>query len=54
MMKFVKAFLINDGAVTALEYALIATLIFVVIVGSLTLLSQRAGILYNSVSTALE
>lgn len=44
-----KTFLMNDGAVTAIEYAFIALLIFVVIVGAVQLLGEKVLLLYDTV-----
>lgn len=40
-------FLMNDEAVTAIEYAIIAGLIAVVIVGAVQALGEKASTLYN-------
>jgi pilus assembly protein Flp/PilA len=43
----------DNRAVTAIEYALIAALIAVVIVGAATTLGSQVGLTFNSVSSEL-
>jgi pilus assembly protein Flp/PilA len=43
----------DETGVTALEYALIASLIFLVIVGSVQLMSGNVTDLYNTISNAV-
>jgi len=45
-------FLKEEDGVTAIEYALIASLIFLAIVSSVTLLSSNVTTLYNKVAAA--
>lgn len=49
-----KAFVHDDRGATAIEYALIATLICVAIVGALTLYAGNVGNMFNNVSTAVD
>ena len=44
---------VDKRAVTAIEYALIAALIAVVIIGAVTTLGKNVGNTFNSVSTEL-
>lgn len=46
-----KIFLMNDEAVTAIEYAFIAFLIVVVIVGGVQLLGGKVLLLYDTVAS---
>jgi len=46
-------FLNNDRGATAIEYALIATLICVAIMGALTLFADSMGNMFNDVSNAI-
>lgn len=48
-----KIFLMNDEAVTAIEYALIALLIVVVIAGAVQLLGEKVFPLYDRVASLL-
>ncbi len=43
----------DDRAVTAMEYALIAALIAVVIIGALTTLGSKVGSTFNTVASEL-
>lgn len=47
------AFLRNEQGATAIEYALIATLICVAIVGALTLYASSVGNMFNNISGAV-
>ena len=47
-----KRFLCEDDGVTAIEYALIASLIAVVIVGAVTTLGTKLVVLFDSVVAA--
>ena len=51
-MIVLKCFIVNDGGVTAIEYALIAALIFLVIVTSVALVGQKTLVLYQNVGAA--
>ena len=46
-------FIIEDQGVTAVEYALIASLIFIVIVVGVTALGIRSENLYNDIAAAM-
>ena len=48
-----KSFVKTDDGVTAIEYGLIAALIAVVIIGSVTLFGKELGITFNAVATAV-
>ncbi len=48
-----RAFLRNEQGATAIEYALIATLICVAIVGALTLYASSVGNMFNNISGAV-
>jgi pilus assembly protein Flp/PilA len=54
MSKYVKAFLSNDSGATAIEYALIASLIAVAIIGGVTALGTRLSQEFSEVSAALK
>jgi pilus assembly protein Flp/PilA len=43
----------NERGVTAIEYALIASLIFLAIVGAAGAMAERVGILYQQIAAAL-
>lgn len=47
-----KSFFINDSGVTAIEYALLASLIALVIVTVIGVIGQKTTALYQSVSAA--
>jgi len=48
-----KAFLRTDRGATAIEYALIATLICVAIVAALNLYAENMGNMFNNISNAV-
>ncbi len=48
-MKFIKNFLCEEEGVTAIEYGLIAALVGVVIVSSVTLLGAKLNEVFNNV-----
>jgi len=48
------AFLKSEDGATAIEYALIATLICVAIIGALTLFADNMGNMFNSISNAVD
>ncbi len=54
MSKQIKSFLSNDSGATAIEYALIASLIAVAIIGGLTALGTRLSAEFSEVSSALK
>jgi pilus assembly protein Flp/PilA len=49
-----KVFFHSSSGATAIEYALIATLICVAIIGALTLFASNMGIMFDSISTAVD
>ena len=53
MKTLVSRFVNDQSGVTAIEYGLIAALIAVVIIGSVTLVGTDLGLVFTSVSTAL-
>ncbi len=53
MIAFVRAFMTDAQGTTAIEYAMIASLITVAIVGSLTVLSGGVSDLYNLISGSM-
>jgi pilus assembly protein Flp/PilA len=53
MTKF-RPFLSNDSGATAIEYALIASLIAIAIIGGLTALGTRLSAEFSEVSAALK
>ena len=54
MIKSVKAFVGNESGATAIEYALIASLIAVALVGILTSLGTRLSSEFTEISGALK
>ena len=54
MIKSLKKFLANDSGATAIEYALLASLIGIAIVASLTALSGSLQNVFSEVSTSLK
>jgi Flp pilus assembly pilin Flp len=52
MMIALKSFFINDSGVTAIEYALLASLIMLVIVTVMGVIGQKTTALYQSVGAA--
>ncbi len=54
MIKSVRLFLVDDGGATAIEYALIASLIAVFIIGSLQVLGTSLSSEFAEVSGALK
>ena len=51
--RFFRELLQDEAGVTAIEYALLASLIAVVIVGAVTMLGLNLGVLYDGVATAV-
>lgn len=49
-----KAFLHSTSGATAIEYALIATLICVAIIGALSLYASNMGNMFNTISNAVD
>ncbi len=54
MMKTLKAFVGNESGATAIEYALIASLIAVALVGILTSLGTKLSSEFSEISGALK
>ncbi len=54
MIKSLKAFVGNESGATAIEYALIASLIAVALVGILTSLGTRLSTEFSEISGALK
>jgi pilus assembly protein Flp/PilA len=54
MIKSLKAFVANESGATAIEYALIASLIAVALVGILSSLGTRLSSEFSEISTALK
>jgi pilus assembly protein Flp/PilA len=54
MLKSIKNFIVNDAGATAIEYALIASLIAVAIIVSLTVLGSQLQNTFNEVSQNLK
>ena len=54
MSKSLQAFLGDDSGATAIEYALISSLIALVLIGALTALGTQLGNEFNEVSSALK
>jgi pilus assembly protein Flp/PilA len=50
---FIQKFVRDEEGVTAIEYALIAALIAVFIIASVTLVGQKLALVFGAVSTAL-
>ncbi|MBV8661732.1 MAG: Flp family type IVb pilin [Hyphomicrobiales bacterium] len=54
MIKSIKSFIANESGATAIEYALIASLIAVAIIGALTALGTKLSSEFNEVTTNLK
>jgi pilus assembly protein Flp/PilA len=54
MREYLKSFLGDDSGATAIEYALIASLIAVAIIGGVTALGTRLSQEFSEVSAALK
>jgi len=54
MYTSLRAFFLNESGATAIEYALIASLIAVFLVASLSALGTRLGAEFNEISSALK
>lgn len=52
-MNLVNKFIKDESGATAIEYGLIAALIAVVIIGAVTLLGERIGLTFTSISNQL-
>ncbi len=53
VMGFFKNFCMKDDGVTSIEYALIAALIFLVILSSITILSNKMQTHYEDINSAI-
>ena len=53
MTRLIRRFLRNDSGATAIEYGLIVGMIFLVIVGAVSLFASRATGTFDKVSTAV-
>lgn len=53
MTRLIRRFLKNDSGATAIEYGLICGLIFLVIVGAVSLFASRVTGTFDKVSTAV-
>ena len=54
MIQNLKKFVANESGATAIEYALIASLIAVAIIVSITAIGTKMSTTFNEVSTALK
>ena len=54
MIKSLKSFVANESGATAIEYALIASLIAVAIIASLQAVTTKLNTVFSEVSTALK
>ncbi len=54
MIKSIKRFIANESGATAIEYALIASLIAVAIIGALTTLGTKLSSEFSEVTTNLK
>ncbi len=52
-MGFFKNFCMKDDGVTSIEYALLAALIFLVILSSVTILGQKVQTHYEDINSAI-
>jgi pilus assembly protein Flp/PilA len=52
-MKLIKTFIRNEDGATAIEYALIASLIAVVIIGAVTTVGTKVSTVFTQVGGAL-
>ena len=53
-LHWLKSFIKTDQGVTAIEYGLIAALIAVVIIGSVTLLGDELELTFNAIASAVQ
>ena len=53
LINSIKSFVRDEEGVTAIEYGLIAALIAVVIIASVTLVGSKLSIVFGSIATAL-
>lgn len=54
MIKFAKSFVANESGATAIEYALIASLIAVALITALSNIGSRLSTEFSEISTALK
>jgi pilus assembly protein Flp/PilA len=54
MIESIKKFLTNDSGATAIEYALIASLIAVAIIGAITVVGTKLQNTFNEVASNLK
>jgi pilus assembly protein Flp/PilA len=54
MIDRIKAFLANESGATAIEYALIASLVAVAIIGSVTAVGTKVKAVFNEVASNLK
>ena len=54
LVQFVKNFVREEDAVTAIEYGLIASLIAVVIIGSVTLVGDKLDVMFEYISNQIK
>ncbi len=52
-MKFVRRFIRDDSAATAIEYGLISALIALVVIGALSNIGTKTKTVFTAVATAL-
>lgn len=52
-MNFIKNFIQEENGVTAIEYGLIAALIAVVIIGTVTTVGKNLDVVFKSIGTSL-
>lgn len=45
--------LVDESGATAVEYALIAALVFLVVVGSITAFANSANVMFGTINTAI-
>jgi pilus assembly protein Flp/PilA len=53
MLKMIRKFTRNQSGVTAIEYGLIAALIAIIIIGTVTVVGSQLSVAFNKVATAL-
>lgn len=53
MTQFLKSFIADESGATAIEYGLIAALIAVVLIASISVLGEKVGGTFDAVGTAM-
>ena len=53
MSKFLRNFIADESGATAIEYGLIAALIAVVLIASISVLGEKVGGIFDKVGTAM-